>query len=368
MQERLGLSGLDTLRFSDLHKAYLGLSGRTFQQTLQAKTSTKIDLVDGEGRTTLSWASEHGNHKAVACLLERGASPNAADFHGQTPLHFAAHGGHFECVSSLLSSGADIDAETHHGTTALGLSAFHADAHNATRILLLNGANVNHADDTKSQPLNSAAAKGSPETVSLLLRQGAEINAQNDDGNTPLLQAMHSSNHDTLKYLLDQADVEIHHLCHQPSRFFSGHENILQVLVGYCDYEALRLFSDARTRLAAKHRWPLQDIEDAIFEAETKLGDPEDEDYPLGHCQLGADPLEWLALFKDFARSMMIEDRSGYEQNPDPSKGVDPSSMTDHDDDVNDDTGSVTMSGGLSVQAGHEETETEDWADAVEFI
>lgn len=68
------------------------------------------ELLDGWGRTALSWAVQNDRLELVATLLSGGANPNARDHAEVTVFHQAVLQGSYETADSLLTAGADIDA------------------------------------------------------------------------------------------------------------------------------------------------------------------------------------------------------------------------------------------------------------------
>jgi hypothetical protein len=64
------------------------------------------DAQDGEGRTALMWAADHGHVACVAALLHAGAAVGVTDRGGATALAMAARSGRAGCVQELLRAGA----------------------------------------------------------------------------------------------------------------------------------------------------------------------------------------------------------------------------------------------------------------------
>lgn len=109
----------DELDLPDLHKALMGLSGRTLDAAVDLTGRSAIDAVDASGRTALSWAAQRGDDSALSRLLMCGADPNIADLNGKTPLHWGASAGKVQCVQNLLLAKADIEARHRSGFTPL---------------------------------------------------------------------------------------------------------------------------------------------------------------------------------------------------------------------------------------------------------
>lgn len=95
------------------------------------------------GLTALMLASERGNSRCIARLLDLVAQVNAQTFHGATALLLAVSKGHADCVRLLLAGGAHIEAENEHRKTAL-MYAVENGTHEIVKVLLRAGANPNN--------------------------------------------------------------------------------------------------------------------------------------------------------------------------------------------------------------------------------
>jgi ankyrin repeat protein len=60
-----------------------------------------VNAVTTDNHTPLHWASERGNLKTVALLIEKGASVNAVTNDKKTPLHWASEHGKFETIAYI---------------------------------------------------------------------------------------------------------------------------------------------------------------------------------------------------------------------------------------------------------------------------
>jgi len=110
---------------------------------------------------------------------------------GFTPLSLAAFFGREDVLDLLLAHGANPNAASKNQMRVLPIHS--AVAHRQPPValamvesLLLNGAEVNVAQDGGWTPLHQAAAHGQIEIMKLLLAHGAEINTRSEDGTTPL--------------------------------------------------------------------------------------------------------------------------------------------------------------------------------------
>lgn len=145
-------SRLDDLDLPDLHKALMGLSGRSFDEAVDLTGRSSINAVDASRRTALSWAAERGNKYEISRLLMCGADPNIADSNGMTPLHWGASAGEAQCVQALLLAKADIEAQDKNSITPLFHAAIpgsYPGRRETINLLLANGACVlsNYSND-----------------------------------------------------------------------------------------------------------------------------------------------------------------------------------------------------------------------------
>lgn len=72
-------------------------------------SETDLDAVDGNGLTLLMWASAYGQYPIVEVLIQSAAKLNIENPLGQTALLFAAFGGFHEVVRLLILNGADVN-------------------------------------------------------------------------------------------------------------------------------------------------------------------------------------------------------------------------------------------------------------------
>jgi ankyrin repeat protein len=109
----------------------LATTHRTATVIALLDAGAKVDEVDGDGITSLSWAAISNRIDMARLLIERGADVNHLDKKGMTPLLYAASidFGDSAMVDLLLRSGADATMRTPEGLTALDLAQKYKHAH-----------------------------------------------------------------------------------------------------------------------------------------------------------------------------------------------------------------------------------------------
>jgi ankyrin repeat protein len=144
-------------------------------------------------------ATQKGDVKEVARLLDSGADINVKTKSGRTTLMEAVDRGNLDLVKLCLDRGADVNVKDESGETALKRAYRNA----AIAELLLNkGADVNSADKRGVTALMTAAESGYLKTAQLLLARGAQLDVRDEKGRTAL---EHAGNHRPVVELLSGA-------------------------------------------------------------------------------------------------------------------------------------------------------------------
>ena len=255
----------DSLGSTPLHMA--AENGHYDIASLLINKGADLDVQEKKLRTPIHLAADRGMLKVAEILLECGAEVDARDEMDQTPLHFAAQQGHLEVVRLLLEHHADVlalnregntfldvawasgheeivdvNARYEGGQTALHIAAQHGDTKliswlihhkldpihsnvededqetplfpasrngklDATHLLLVEGAKVNHRDWQKMTPLHGASENGHDAVAQLLLKYNAEVNAKHKNAWTPLHLASRAGQRNVAEVLLDKNAV-----------------------------------------------------------------------------------------------------------------------------------------------------------------
>uniref|UniRef100_H2T2M1 Ankyrin repeat and SOCS box containing 3 n=1 Tax=Takifugu rubripes TaxID=31033 RepID=H2T2M1_TAKRU len=186
----------------------------------------------GDTVSSVAAAARTGCWKQVRRLIRRGFSVDCRDNRGWNALHEAAAAGSKECVKEILAtvSGSSrhcrifVNSLTHEGESACYLAAKHGHVA-VVQLLLRARADFNHLTNDSSCPLYAAVHGGYKDIVELLVRHGAEVNGT------------HTASCWTC---LHQAVYE-------------GHSEIVQLLVGVCNLEALDDHNISPLFLAAQY-------------------------------------------------------------------------------------------------------------------
>ena len=125
----------------------------------QALRSFESDRITGELGPMLLSAIEHGDPKTMLDLLDRGVSPDFADYAGRTALMYAAINGQVRVITrALLERGAKVNRTSKDGTTALMAAAIFGNPE-GVRMLLESGARIDQRDTAGRSALDWARTR-----------------------------------------------------------------------------------------------------------------------------------------------------------------------------------------------------------------
>eukprot|EP00569_Conticribra_weissflogii_P007783 CAMPEP_0171338772 /NCGR_PEP_ID=MMETSP0878-20121228/7528_1 /TAXON_ID=67004 /ORGANISM="Thalassiosira weissflogii, Strain CCMP1336" /LENGTH=2045 /DNA_ID=CAMNT_0011840587 /DNA_START=10 /DNA_END=6147 /DNA_ORIENTATION=+ len=251
-----------------------------------------INAPDLKGRTPLHVAVQCNNVALVRLLLSHNSVANAQDIAGNTALHFSQSA---DITHALLDGGVNPNIPNEEGLCSLHIAVKRRDFF-SVKILLLNGANVNNADDEYwYTPLHLVAHADvysmlvSPDSSSSSVRGpiaellceaktpcSPDLNYRDRDGNTPLHHASSLVSDDagvlislfiehgaSPKIANDRGQTPLHLLCHNnlTRGFAFYHEALGLMLTNGADPNKQSLSGCTALHLALYH----QDIEAAIL-------------------------------------------------------------------------------------------------------
>ena len=129
---------------------------------------------------------------------------------GQRPIHCAAQSNSVEATKLLLVNGADVNAENNIGWTPLHHAAW-KNSVDVAKLLLANGANMHAKGTTGSTPLHMLTADSQPnfQFVKLLLVNGVDVNSKDNGDKTPL-HGVATRNSPNLAKLLLNYGADVH--------------------------------------------------------------------------------------------------------------------------------------------------------------
>lgn len=188
-----------------------GSQGDAFYAAIRANDLTRLsalltagaDVSAAEprgGMTPLMHAAVVGSREAMAMLLDKGASVNAANSAGVTALMMSVTD--IDKVNLLLAKGADANAVTKRGRSALLLAAMSDGSAPIVRLLITKGANPKVVDAIKVNPLHAATRGNDMETIRIIADAGVSVNDADFAGLTPLIASASIGNVQSVKLLL----------------------------------------------------------------------------------------------------------------------------------------------------------------------
>ena len=220
------ITHFDVFGFSSLHKAYLGLSGLTFNQVLVSTKRSDIDKSDYQGDSL-----------TVGKLLACGAHPEKKDKNDCSPLHFAATAD-VSTAEMLLDAKADVNVTDEWG--AIPMHYVTSQTSSLIKRMVDLGADIEKRDAFGQTPLLSACLYGQANAAKELLACGADINVWDLNGHTSIFLAVMSNNHHIISILLSI-----------PSLRFETDDREKSKLLSY-----VAVYSNFQTLIRLKDQWP----------------------------------------------------------------------------------------------------------------
>ena len=215
--------------------------------------------------TALAWASWRDETKAVALLINAGASVEKADNEGYTSLLLTRG---LSCLKLLLEAGTNAKAMTSRRSSILHsllIRFVYHDALEVTRSLIKAGAAVDAKDLSGATPLAGCAAShregySSVAWASAFIEYGADLNSLNNEGDTPLNQAIFSQKADVVELLLRRRAAR--NLLNQNG------DSVLHYSARYANLETIKVLQNANMQhistesLNKQGKSPRQEVEE----------------------------------------------------------------------------------------------------------
>ena len=228
----------DVFGFSSLHKAYLGLSGLSFDQVLASTKRSDIDVIDSQDRTVLSWAAARADSQTVGKLLACGACSDSKCVRSIAPLSFAITSAEVSAAELLLDAKADVNTTDEWGSIPMHYVTWRTSS--LVKRMVDLGADIEKRDIRGRTPLLFASRSGQSEAVKELLACGADINAYDLYGNTSILLAVVLDYQQIISILLSNPFLRFEADDGSKSSFFSG----------------IALYGTVLTLVLLRNEWP----------------------------------------------------------------------------------------------------------------
>ena len=156
---------------------------------------------------TIWTAAKKGLLAEVQRFVSEGISVDAKNRGDVTPLHEAAYSGHTQIIQWLLDNGATINTRTvaergYPGAETPLYMAVEMRQLEAVRLLLSRGADTNLKSSDGASALDTAAADGRLDIVTLLVESGARVNGRGESN--PLLSALCGCHLEVARYFVSR--------------------------------------------------------------------------------------------------------------------------------------------------------------------
>ncbi len=162
-----------------------------------------INKAGPNGQMPLHVAAEQGRQIITELLLKHGANINSKDSNGNTPLHTAVMSGRTQVAEFLIKRGAEFNANR----LLEEMVRNNVTDRDVIRLLLRNGAYINHISDRGNTPLLDAIRQDNRPLAKLLIANGSDVNQPGSSGQTPLQLANEIQNDFIIRMLIQNGAV-----------------------------------------------------------------------------------------------------------------------------------------------------------------
>ncbi len=163
-----------------------------------------INKAGPSGHMPLHIAAEQGRPIVTKLLLEHGADVDSKDSRGKTPLHAAIMSGKTQVAEFLIQHGAEFKPNS----LLDDVVSNNLTDRDVIRLLLNNGADINHVTSQGDTPLMAAIKQNNRVLVKLLIDNGADVNKPSNAGQTPLHLAKQVKNGFITRFLLKNGAID----------------------------------------------------------------------------------------------------------------------------------------------------------------
>ena len=200
---------------ADVNDVPIGLRKWALSASGIPSTDKELFQSASRGDTALLASVRRNNIELTKLLLSAGADPTLNNHEGEAPIFLAASVGSASIIQALLDKGVDPNTlETEKLTVSMTntlqvmgrntplVTAAQNGHMSAVKVLLAEGADVNHKGFLNKTPLLWASERGYTTVVELLLAEAADPNINDVEGLTPLMVAARSGNTPIVEMLL----------------------------------------------------------------------------------------------------------------------------------------------------------------------
>jgi ankyrin repeat protein len=152
-----------------------------------------INILDKDGKNALHYVFSYfgaSDIEIIKILQKHGININNQDKKGKTPLMNAARSQSVEACKFLLAHGADVKAvDSKGGNVIHNCFTFNDFNPEVSKLLLKEGADVDHRDNEGQTPLISACSIGVIDGVKTFIQLGADVNAKNKKSQSAIMKS-----------------------------------------------------------------------------------------------------------------------------------------------------------------------------------